>query len=225
MENRDLEQIGTNGLSVDHSSKFFDTFLRLSAIAEIGDEKVELNLNGHIDNLSYDLRTNDPNLSKDDIFKMLVSHGVGMSKRPSLISKNGIALNRGNQALGASDEMILSSQISAQLEDRIFGRHFENIAQSVFGIKNIQIEPNLIKSSSGIGRFRVGTKLSDDLFLSHQQENYLGEIRNETRLKLKLSDEVGLIFKRQLREKQSFDFRGKDNEKEVQFGFERRFKF
>ncbi|MCO4783031.1 MAG: translocation/assembly module TamB domain-containing protein [Candidatus Cloacimonetes bacterium] len=225
IDQREEATIGTNGISVDRSSNFFDSFLRLSAIAEIGDDKVELNLNGHIDNLNYDLRTNDPTLSKDDIFKMLVSHGVGMSTRPNLTTKNEINLNRGNQVTGASDEMILSSQISAQLEDKIFGRHFENIASSVFGLKNIQIEPNLIKSSSGIGRFRVGTKLSDELFLSHQQENYLGEMRNETRLKLKVSEEVGLIFKRQLREKQSFDFSGKDNEKEIQFGFERRFKF
>ncbi|PCJ21316.1 MAG: hypothetical protein COB02_01650 [Candidatus Cloacimonadota bacterium] len=225
IDNKEIDQIGTNGISIDKKKNFFDSFLRLSAIAEIGDEKVELNLNGHIDHLDYDLRTNDPNLSKDDIFKMLVSHGVGMSKRPSLIGKSGIDLNRANQVTGASDEMILSSQISAQLEDKIFGRQFERIAQSIFGFKNIKIEPNLIKSSSGIGRFRVGTRLSNGLFISHQQENYLGEMRNETRLKLRLSDEVGLIFKRQLREKQSFDFSGKENEKDVQLGFERRFKF
>ena len=71
----------------------------------------------------------------------------------------------------------------------------------------------------------MGTRLSKDLTLTHEQENREFGSKKQTRLELKLDEELGLIFKREQTVDRPFDLFQGDIEKDFQFGFERKLKF
>ena len=123
------------------------------------------------------------------------------------------------------DIVYVSGQISATLEDQVLGRPFENLLGSLFDFQEVSLEPNFLGNQSGLGRFRMGTRLSKDLILTHEQENREFGSKKQTRLELKLDEELGLIFKREQTVDRPFDLFQGDIEKDFQFGFERRLKF
>ena len=86
-------------------------------------------------------------------------------------------------------------------------------------------EPGILSSGRGLRSYRMGTKLSDDITLSHESEFDRGITRKQTRIRFKLDDDLGLIYERDQRIDRGFELEPSEYEKDVRFGFERRFRF
>ena len=218
------ESAMTGKLAWYEGDKTFDTRLNLRAVTEVGKRKVFLALNGPLETMDYSLNSDDENLGKNDVLKLLASRGIGSSNMAVAVSRDADGTNSfrvGDQ----DDEQLLSGQISATLEDQVLGRPFENLLGSLFDFQEVSLEPNFLGNQNGLGRFRMGTRLSKDIILTHEQENREFGSKKQTRLELKLDEELGLIFKREQTVDRPFDLFQGDIEKDFQFGFERRLKF
>ncbi len=204
--------------------KTFDTRLNLRAFTEVGKRRIFLALNGPLETMDYSLNSDDENLGKGDVLKLLASRGIGRSNMAVAVSRDADGTNSYRVA-NQDDEQLLSGQISATLEDQVVGRPFESLLGSLFNFQEVSLEPNFLGNQNGLGRFRMGTKLSKDIILTHEQENREFGSKKQTRLELKLDEELGLIFKREQTVDKPFDLFQGDVEKDFQFGFERRLKF
>ncbi len=218
------ESAMTGKLAWYEGDKTFDTRLNLRAFTEVGKRRIFLALNGPLETMDYSLNSDDENLGKGDVLKLLASRGVGSRNMAVAVSRDADGTNSyrvGNQ----DDEQLLSGQISATLEDQVLGRPFESLLGSLFNFQEVSLEPNFLGNQNGLGRFRMGTRLSKDITLTHEQENREFGSKKQTRLELKLDEELGLIFKREQTVDRPFDLFQGDVEKDFQFGFERRLKF
>lgn len=204
--------------------KAFDTFLNLRAITEINDRQISIVMNGPLETLNYSLNSDDENLGKGEILRLLASRGVGASNSTVMVSQDSDG-NNVYELNTRDDEKILSGQLSATLEDEVLGKPFENFLGSIFNFQQFSLEPNLLGNQNGLGRFKMGTRLSKDLTLTHESENLEFGSKRETKLELKLDEELGLILKREQKIDKGFDLFRSDSEKDLQFGFERRLKF
>ena len=204
--------------------KSFDTYLNLRGTTDIGDRRVSIVLNGPLGTLDYSLDSDDENLGKAEILRLLASRGVGVRNTSMALSRDEFGENT-YRLDSRDDERILSGQISATLEDEVLGRPVENLLGSLFDFQSLSLEPNFLGNHGGLGRLKMNTRLSKDITLSHELENMEFRKKRETRLELKLDEELGLIFKREQKIDRDFDLFKGESEKDFQFGFERRLKF
>jgi hypothetical protein len=200
--------------SSDNENRLFDTRLRIHARSRLRNNDVSLILSGSVDKLDYVLSSEDKTMSSEDIMRELASKGVGAS---SLSQEDG-------RSRSEQDAELISRQFTAQLEDKFLGRYFEEMLSSVFNLSEFQLQPNLTGEKRGSVNLRMGTSLSDDIYLSHEQESNTDFVKSRTRLKYRLDDHLNLFWQKDKKFDYKFDMGIKDDE-DVQFGFERKIRF
>jgi len=204
--------------------KVFDTVLSLRAATQIEKRRVSLGLHGSLDNLEYNLDSDDETLGREDIVRLLASSGVQISSAGQGVQESSIE-GEPQKLQRNEDRQLISRQLEARLEDELLGRPFKGLLHDVFRLDEVSLEPNLLRKGGAIRKFRMGTRLADDIFLSHERENLDFGVRKRTRLELQLKENLGLILKREHRVDHDFDLGESEDERDFQFGFERRLKF
>jgi hypothetical protein len=203
----------------------FDTILSLRAETQIGKRRILLGLHGSLDNLGYNLDSDDESLGREDIVRLLASSGV-QSPSARQVTQEGPNIEGETQKLpGDQDRRLLSRQLEARLEDQLLGRPFKGLLHDLFRLDEVSLEPNLLRKGGALRKFRMGTWLADDIFLSHERENLDYGMRKKTRLELQLKENLGLILKREHRVDHDFDLGKTEDRRDFQFGFERRLRF
>ena len=205
----------------DESGKPFETYLNLRAEAEVSQRQISLGIHGPLASISYSLSSDDETLSRDDLVRLLASKGVsqGTFDRISNLSSGSTGVSQGE------DGDLISKQLSAQLEDQVLAKPFESLIHDLFQLDEVRLEPGFLSSGRGIRSYRMGTRLFDDLSLTHESEFERGMTRKQTRIRLKLDDDLGLIYERDQKIDRGFELEPFEYERDVRFGFERRFRF
>lgn len=198
----------------NNESRLFDTRLRIHAKSRLRNNDVSLILSGAVDKLDYVLSSEDKTMSSEDIMRELASKGIGAST----------VSNEEGRSRSEQDAELISRQFTAQLEDKFLGRYFEEMLSSVFNLSEFQLQPNLTGEKRGFVNLRMGTSLSDDIYLSHEQESNTDFVKSRTRLKYRLDDHLNLFWQKDKKSDYKFDLGIKDDE-DVQFGFERKIRF
>ena len=205
----------------EHGSKPFETFLNIRAEAEVSQRQITLGINGPLNSINYSLNSDDQTMNRDDLVRLLASKGVGEGSLDRITNLNDV----GSTVRQGEDGDLISKQLSAQLEDQVLAKPFESLIHGLFPLDNIRLEPGILSSGRGLRSYRMGTKLSDDITLSHESEFDKGITRKQTRIRFKLDDDLGLIYERDQKIDRSFELEPSEYEKDVRFGFERRFRF
>jgi hypothetical protein len=204
------------------SGKKFETYLNLRASAEVSQRNVFLGIHGPMGTMSYSLDSDDETLTRDDLVRLLASRGVSQQTFDRISRSSP---DTAGEAAQGQDRDLLSKQLSAQLEDQVLAKPFESLIHGLFQFDEVRLEPGFLSSGKGIRSYRMGTRLSDDLSLSHESEFEGGITRRQTKIRLKLDDDLGLIYQRNYKIDRGFDLENFESERDVQFGFERRFRF
>jgi len=204
--------------------KTFETRLNLRAETEVARRRVTLALNGPLETMNYSLYSDDGTLNRGDILRLLASKGLGRAPGTRVPAYGPGGDNEVFQTDSRQDETLIGGQISATLEDEVLGRPFESLLSGLFRLEDISLQPNLIGENKGLGRIRMGTRLGQDVRLTHEEERLYYGTKSETKLEFQLDDELGLILKRESLDHQ-FDLSDSEADKDFQFGFERRLKF
>jgi hypothetical protein len=214
----------SSGLHI--GEKRFDTLIALDAVSGSGEDEIRLNLRGSFDSMDYKLSSRDGTLSSEDLLRRLINRGsVSSRKRQSDGDKTTVDTDESTleKVDSSYDTKLLSSQLSSHLQSQLLGRHFEQWIRNAFQLDEFRVEPNVLGQDMG-SRISVGTRLSDDIFVLHEQETGFDTYEARTRLRLDLDERLNLFFERE-RKEHSLGDGIIDEEDSRTFGFERNFRF
>ncbi len=188
----------------------FETWLKLRATSRRNSSQLELSVNGPLNALNPVILQNGQPLAQEDAQKL----GIG-------------AVPGRHTGSSTQEEQLVSSQLTASVEDQLIGRRFEGLLRDVFGLNHVSLQSGLIQNpavtaQSGAG-FRLGTSLSKDVEVYHEQETLGSSTINRTQLEFRLSPGTDLWFEQK---RETYDFKSVlGEEKDVQFGIQRKWRF